>query len=261
MARRCAMLLALLVALTLVADPAVSSPRRTTESTLNIYRANPSWMIRADVAASMGRADVIRVQEVYPAKARRAVQAVVDNRPNWVGASRMARTELAILWDTRIWRRVGHGHVRWASAAKPGGDYSRWIGWQALARRGTDRVVTIANVHPSPGACRPNPAPWRVQYVTKHWQRVREWTARQQRLHPDRVILLGGDFNCRLEQRARPWYPGRVLAHQYRFDHTGSIDRLITSRGFAYPVAVRRWGVPAHSDHNAQYRALRWLGK
>lgn len=259
--RRAAVLAAFLAVLAGLWAPAYGKRDRvTTESTLNVYRANPAWQIRADVSAAMDRADVLMVQEAYPGHAREAVRQVVHNRPNWVAARGLAGTELAITWDRRVWARVGAGHLAWMSPAKPGARYDRWLAWQALERRATGRVVTVANVHPSPAACRPGAHGWRVAYVAQHWRNVAAWTVRQRARHPARVILLGGDFNCLLSRRAFPWMPGNVLAPLFRYDRSASIDRLITSRGTAFPQGVRRWGVRAHSDHNAQFRRLLWRG-
>lgn len=251
-----AVLVLLLVLLTLPAI-AAERPRRTTEASLNVYRANPESAIRHDVREAMNRADVVRLQEVYPGRPVRAVRQVLSHRPNWRVAF-LGRMELPILWDVREFSRVGSGHVLRLYGARAANWPARFLAWQPLRHRATGRVLTIANVHPLPRYCRAGARddPARRADATQHWRGVVAWTNRQRAQAPRRPVLLGGDFNCRLAERSRPWFPGVVLAPLYRFDRSDSIDRLVTSRTPRRPIGLRRWATDARSDHRAQFRTL-----
>lgn len=261
---RTALLLAiilLLVLALLLLWPARAWPagHRVTEATQNVYRANPGPAIRQDVNQAMDHASVVRLQEVYPGRPAHAVRRVLNHRPHWRSVL-LGRVEVPILWDARVWSRVGPPRALLLTGRRPvRGWPPRFLGSVALELRATGRVVTVANVHPLPAYCRPTTyrATVRQADARTHWRDVRAWTARQRATHPGRPILLGGDFNCRLSVRTFPWFPGRALAPDYRFDWSGSIDRLITARTARHPVGLRRWSMAALADHRLQLRTLR----
>lgn len=253
-----ALLVLLLLALVALPAWAGSRDRHTTEASLNVYRANPEPAIRHDVREAMDRADVVRLQEVYPGRPVHAVREVLSHRPHWRAAF-LGRMEVPILWDVREFRRVGLGDVRRLYPARAPSWPARFLAWVPLQHRATGRVLTVANVHPLPRYCRAGARddPARRADATQHWRGVVAWTKRQQAQAPRRPVLLGGDFNCRLAERARPWFPGRILEPLYRFDRSNSIDRLVTSRTWRHPIGLRRWATDARSDHRAQFRTLR----
>lgn len=259
-----ALALLLLVALLLViAVPVFATPPsgrrdvRAVEATQNVYRVNAGPVIRRDVARALERADVVRLQEVVDGRPTRAVRGLLADRPNWRGVF-VGRVEVPILWDRREFRQMEPPGVRRLTERREGRGWpARFITWVALEHVATGRVLTVANVHPLPRYCRiPHDAERQADART-HWTGVRDWTRRQMARHPGRPVLLGGDFNCRLTERARWYFPGRILDRAYRFDRSGSIDRLVTSRTIRRPVGLRRWALPAASDHRLQLRALR----
>lgn len=210
-----------------LASPGRADDRRTTEATLNVYRGNPPELVRADVRAALRAASIVRLQEVYP----RALSAV---RSALVGPWRMFRVgELATLYDSRVWqpRRPAGQRVMPSTTWGP-----RWLSWRAMTYRPTGAVVRIANVHADPGC---------TSSTRRYLTDVRTWT----RHKLDRApwpVLLGGDTNCH----------GWQLGTRYRRDPSGSVDKLATTRGPGVPRTVRRWSVPAFSDHALHLRRL-----
>lgn len=240
--------------------------RYAVEATLNVYRANPPNEIRADVRRALDLADVVRVQEAYRPRAHAAVLAVLDHRPNWRSATN--GSELVTLWDRREFRRDGRARTILVNRYRPStdghGNPPRWLQWVALEHRRTGQIVTIANVHPDPGACRDNARAReaiRVARVSDHWRDVAAWTREQRARYPRRTILLGGDFNCRNRAFGRPWFPGVILRPYYRHDRAPrTVDHLWTSRTPGHPTGVNRWHVEAFSDHDLHLRRIRFHG-
>lgn len=226
-----AVLVALLAA---TPTPADAARRTTTEATLNVYRANPPADVTADVRAAMRRATVVRLQETYP-RAWRAARAALS------GSWRIMpgpRTELTTIYDRQIWTPVRVPRFRRMPDVERW-EGPRWLAWQAMRFRATGQVVRIANVHADPGCGTSGRA---------YLDAVRVWTHRALDVHPSWPVLLGGDTNC------RPW----LLRRLYRPDDSATVDKLVTSRGPGAPRTLRRWSLPARSDHRLELRAIRF---
>jgi hypothetical protein len=224
--------------------------RRFTEATANLYVGNGADDWRHDARAVLARADLVRIQEAYP-RGRAVLAAIARARPAW----RITHTpgEVPIMWDRREFRQVGYAHTRLANP--PGRWRARYLTWISLRHRGTGRIVTAANVHPDPGYCATGAA-W-APLVARHWATVGRWIGTHAARHPDRVVLLGGDFNCSLAVRWRPYFPAVVLA-RFRFDRLAGIDHMTTGPGRGRPRQLRRWSLSIRSDHAAQFRVLSW---
>lgn len=227
-----------------------------TEATLNVYRSNPARWVAADVSAVMGRASLVRLQEVESRTARAGVRLALARHPGWVIVPGLSDTGLRILYDTRVWARVGPGRLHRVQPNTRCCGPARWWVWVTLEHRATGRVVTIVNIHAVAGYCRAPGLGRRDVWAARYWLVFAAWSLQQQIRHPTRPVLAGGDFNCGLGDRDAPWNPGPVLGALYALDRAPGVDRLVTSRVQDPPMTLHRWSAPAHSDHDAQYRRL-----
>jgi hypothetical protein len=231
---------------------------RTTEATLNVLYTNAAWKVAADVEAAIRRSSVIRTQEVSTDSTRRGISREIRAHPTWrkTGALTGGARSIPILWNTRVWKSGGPVHQRLMDTGHGVGP-SRWLTWKTLRFRPTGQVVTVANTHAVARYCsRTDDSRVRDRSAARHWRRVVAWTYRQETRHPGRTILLGGDFNCRLQNHRRWYYPGPMLDDWYRPDRAYGVDRLITSRTPSHPTTVRRWWREAYSDHRLHLRRL-----
>lgn len=248
--------------LALPAAPAYAD-RATTEASLNVYVRNPAPLVRADVAAAMRRATVIRLQEVSYRPQLAGLRAALAAHPHWRASWRLSRPGRlgpmmdAIAWKTTVWQGVAPARYRRVHDGIPAVTPPRFITWKALRLRATGQVVTIANTHVVAGWCsRPKPpVARRTQLAAQHFEALADWTRQQQAAHPKRPILLGGDLNC---QTTEPTVR-KPLGALYRLG-SGSpgVDHLLTARGPHRPATARVWRVPAHSDHDLLLRTVRW---
>lgn len=142
-----------------------------------------------------------------------------------------------------------------------------WLGLHHLA---SGKKVLRISVHPVPGAWKtPNTAPdkhgnieaWLDWATRRHWLKVLEFTAAQVAREEWDIVLLGGDFNCALENDRSWYFPGPMLRGLYRHDDKPrAIDRLVWAHA-SECTQERRWAVHhgVHSDHAihfAEYRLL-----
>jgi len=255
--------LALVIAWALVGVTRWAAEGRTmpafTEATLNVLYRNTAAQVNADVRAAMGRASIVRLQEVYSPAARAGVVRALHAHPTWRHYPAVLRGPGAdvILWSPR-WIRAGPAGTIRTTAGVPRITPSRYLVWVDLARRVGPRVpVTIANTHAVSGYCKHATRPaLRDAIAARHWSRVRLWTRQHRVLAPRRAVLFGGDFNCS-PWSTGPGTPGQYLRADYALDSPRrGIDRLLTSRTPGAPVTLARWSLPARSDHRLHLRTL-----
>lgn len=233
-----------------------------TEATYNVHLYNPRT--GGDVATLMGRASLIRLQEVTLPISRHGVANALRSHPSW-RAWWPRQTGLPILWDSHVWANAGEGGWLQVFQHIPGTDRkpSRYTTWQPLRLRATGQVFLIVNVHAMALACLDQVQPIRERAAALHWASLKAQTVVWHDLGRYQAIVAGGDFNCRLRNRQQWWMPGNQLASTYRVNarHTtgNHIDWLLDARGMAAHLAVRgSWYTHRglHSDHHALLRTV-----
>jgi hypothetical protein len=231
----------------------------TTEGTLNVLRTNTSGDVAADVSEAMRHASVVRLQEVETPDAVAGVRRALALAPSWRATWRLSVGAFgdAIIWDADVWQAVEPARSRLVHHGVEGITPDRWLVWKTLRLRASGEVVTIGNVHAVSGYCsNRSDRALRARFTRDYWLTVARWTRRQLVAHPDRALLLGGDFNCQLAKRYRPWLPGRILRPLFTFDAASGYDHMLTARAVPRPAGVRRWSLAAYSDHAIGLRRL-----
>lgn len=228
-------------------------PTATTEATLNVRYTNAPGQIRADVREALAHASLVRLQELWTPVGRSEARSVIQGHIHWQGSWRTARTGLLVAWDTRTWRAAAPGRARLVHHGIEGLTPDRFLAWKLLRYLPTGQLVAVGNVHPVSGACVPSRSriELRRQLARSYWRVVVSWTRRQ--LAAGRQVLLGGDLNCWLTRRS---LAGRQLLPLYRPDRAPWYDHLLTAREPGAPASLRRWELPARSDHALNLRRL-----
>jgi len=220
------------------------------------------WL--SDMAVS-SRASIVGYSEADSHKARRVLTQ--HCRDTGRGLFDPVHCGNPISWDSKVWtpipkesgvvevhRRVNIPRVKF----NPARDFA-WVG---LEHNVCGTKVLRINVHPIAGATKPEPNKygprlneWKDWAVRQYWLDVVSFTAAQMSREKWDVILLGGDFNGRLENRREWWYPGPLLSSLYFTDDAPrSIDRLVWTRD-SLVRQEKRWVVAKgiHSDHHLHF--------
>ncbi len=222
----------------------------------NVRKNDSTAAILADIRGACAHASVVGLQEAHGRHASRAVRKVRRTK-RWAGYRPGGPAkENTILWDTRVWRqRPGRFRVythRGRRKVTP----RRSVVCLPLEHRKSGHLVLFADTHAINGYshARNRFERFRDAMAHIHWAAVRACMAAA--IHSRRydAVVLMGDFNCRLENRRESWYPGPMLDGLFRFDHSGSIDRIIVAG--AAELTGRR-SRKARSDHRLQLGRIR----
>lgn len=220
------------------------------EATYNLWIDNPRP--RHDLEIVIDRAQLIRLQEITTRRNKAAVEELLTTHPSYA-AYWPRSTGLVILWDTRVLEGAGPGG-RLLVVPRVQGMPRRWTIWKPLRLRATGDLLMVVDVHAIAHGCQPG-LPLRQRAAAQHWQTIKGATATWTTSYA--AVLLGGDFNCRLDNPAW-WAPGPVLARQYQYPtRRAGIDHLLLTRHThleAGPPRSTRAGL--HSDHPLLWRRI-----
>lgn len=228
----------------------------------NLYRHADAAAVNMTVATNRRLCDVWGMQENESVASRQAVRALRARPGIGVFIPRGSAEAVPIAWRTRVFQNVvGRGQYRTCRGVR-GVTPARWLVWQPLIHRESGRLILKINTHAVSGYASskyPESDAQRDARAKAHWQACAELTRKFMAERKYDAILLGGDFNVKLENRSVPWYPGNVLAPWYHFD-SGGIDRLIFTKGSCLQ-RQQRWStkVGIRSDHSfvlTRYKVL-----
>lgn len=171
-----------------------------------------------------------------------------------------------VSWDRGQWRAlptesgVTTVHPKHPTAKM---NPAREVVWVGLKHKDTDARVLRLNVHATASALKPEADTpwgdaldkWKDWSIQQYWLEVVAFTATQLRRDTWDAVLLGGDFNGRLEDVTRWYHPGVLLSGLYTRDDTPhSIDRLVHTRS-SRVRQTKRWArhEGLRTDHALQF--------
>jgi hypothetical protein len=209
------------------------------------------------------RCDVWGMQEAWGPAVEHAVQDLRKTKPVAIYVPPGMAGAVPIAWDRKVFKSMGPGGYRRTHKGLAKVTPGRYYSWKPLLHIDTDARVLKINTHAVSAYAKdkfPASQDVRDRDAKIHWKvGVELTTSFIKSCHYD-VILLGGDFNVRLENDDEPWYPHTVLKPLYVFDHAGGIDRLLHTKTSLVNVEARRntrKGI--HSDHPLAWQRLRLI--
>jgi hypothetical protein len=209
------------------------------------------------------RCDVWGMQEAWGPTVERAVRNLRKTKAVAMYVPTGSAGAVPIAWDSEVFKSMGPGGYRRTHRGLAKVTPSRYFTWKPLLHRATEARVLKVNTHAVSAYAKDKfPASQDVRDADAkiHWEVGADLTrAFIKSCHYD-VILLGGDFNVRLENTDEGWYPSTVLKPLYVFDHVGGIDRLLhTKDSLVQREARRNTRKGIHSDHPLAWQRLRLL--
>lgn len=183
-------------------------------------------------------------------------------------------TECPIAWRRDVWKPMWkESGAKGASLVHPGAGFAKFnpkrsIVWKGLTHRKTGKRVLFVNVHATAGYAKDERKTpwgdrlddWKNWAARQMWLAVVAFLAEQMKREVWDVIVLGGDFNARLNNRGEWYYPGPMLDGLTIEDEETprSIDRLVLTRD-SRAKTKRRWGSRRgyHTDHAVHFARVR----
>lgn len=222
----------------------------------------------ADLEKSHRLSDVRGLQEAGDAPQRRAVKA--HAKAFGLGRFHPRRVATPILWrkdvfgKTKVTRGARLVHKKAGFARYNPGRYIVWIG---LRHKETGAKILVLNLHATAGYAKRGKKPWgkrldrwKDKVARAYWRAVAKFLERKIERGRWDAIIVGGDFNARMEDEGEPFYPGPMLKRLVISDDDvpRSIDRLVFTRG-SKVKRVARWAVSkgVHSDHALHFTKYR----
>lgn len=143
---------------------------------------------------------------------------------------------------------------------------ARYIQGKGLVHKATGKRVLFLNVHPTAGGTMREPNKfgprlnaWKNKAIERYWLAVIQIVTREMRKDRWDVIILGGDWNARMTDRAEWYFPARLLAGLFREDEIAhGLDHVTLTRNSAATVE-RRWAMneDVFSDHALHFAEIR----
>lgn len=235
---------------------------------------NLLWRLDADAWAHdlrlSGVADLVGYSEAEGDGQRKALASYC--RAQGRGLYHPQGSGNPVSWKRDVWRALPQERgVVEVHAKHPTAKYNpaRDVVWVGLRHKATGARVLRINVHPVAGATKPEgDTPWgdgldawKDWAIRQYYLAVVAFTAQQLARETWDAVLLGGDFNGRLENQQEWYYPGPLLLGLFERDAAPrSIDRLVWTRS-SNVRQVRRWSQHkgVRSDHALQFAEYRLL--
>jgi hypothetical protein len=228
-----------------------------------------------DLEKSHKRADVRGLQEAGDRAQRRAVKA--HAKKFGLGRFHPKGTATPILFrkdvfeKTAVTRGARLVHKKAGFARYNPGRYLVWLG---LRHKETGAKILVLNLHATAGYAKTGKKPWgsrldrwKDKVARLYWTETQKFLQRKIERGNWDAILVGGDFNARLENEAEDFFPGPMLKRLVIEDDVPrSIDRLVYAlpRDDRFEIkATARWSTRkgVHSDHPLHFAKYRIKSK